>query len=184
MGKIVQVAPYSGDMLPMVARVSTESDFTSGSERLDELADDAVVTKKLGDGEHDVGRGDTLARRADDAQSDDRRDQHRGRLAEHAGFSFDAADAPAEHAESVDHGRVRVGADHRVEVRDAFEVEDDLRQVFEVDLVTDAHARRHDAELLERALRPLQKGVALGVALVLDLDVLFVARRRFRCARR
>ena len=30
MGKIVHVAPYSGDMLPIVARVSSESDATPG----------------------------------------------------------------------------------------------------------------------------------------------------------
>ena len=58
-----------------------------------------------------------------------------------------------------------------------------LREVLEVDLVTDAHARGHHAELLERALGPLQERVALDVALVLDLDVLFVSSRPFRCAR-
>ena len=47
-----------------------------------------------------------------------------------------------------------------------------LRQVFEVDLMADAGAGRHDAEVLERALAPLEEVVALAVALVFELDVL------------
>ena len=121
--------------------------------------------------------------RAGEAQPDDRRDQHRRRLAEHARLGLDAADAPAEHAQAVHHGRVRVGADDRVEVGDAVVLEDDAREVLEVDLVADAHARGHDAELLEGALGPLQERVALDVALVLDRDVLLEARRRCRSAR-
>ncbi len=38
------------------------------------------------------------------------------RLAEHGGLGLDAADAPAEHAQAVDHGGVRVGADERIGV--------------------------------------------------------------------
>ena len=49
-------------------------------------------------------------------EADDLRDQHRHRLAEHRRLGLDAADAPAEHAEAVDHRRVRVGADERVGV--------------------------------------------------------------------
>ena len=41
-------------------------------------------------------------------------DQHGDRLAEHGGLGLDAADAPAEHGEAVDHGGVAVGADQRV----------------------------------------------------------------------
>ncbi len=44
--------------------------------------------------------------------------------------------------------------------------------MFEVDLVTDAHAGGHDAKVLKRVLGPLEKGVALDVSLVLDRDVL------------
>ena len=41
------------------------------------------------------------------------------------GFGLDAAHAPAQHAEAVDHGGVRVGADERVGVSGQFAV--DLR---------------------------------------------------------
>ncbi len=51
------------------------------------------------------------------------------------------------------------------------------RQVFEVHLVHDAHARRHDTEAAKRLLRPAQQHVPLAVALVLALDVALVRRR-------
>ena len=41
-------------------------------------------------------------------------DQHGKRLTEHGGFRFDSADAPAEHAEAVDHGGVRIRAYQRI----------------------------------------------------------------------
>jgi hypothetical protein len=46
--------------------------------------------------------------------ADDIRREEINRLAEHARFRFDAADAPADDAEAVDHRRVRVRADERV----------------------------------------------------------------------
>ena len=88
------------------------------------------------------------------SQAHHRRDQHGGGLAQHGGLGLDAADAPAEDAEAVDHRRVRVGADDRVGVGDAVALEDDARQVLEVDLVADAHARGHDAEAARRSSAP------------------------------
>ena len=95
------------------------------------------------------------------------------RLAEHHGLGLDPADAEAEHAEPVDHRRVRVGPDERVGNREAAVLAqlDDASEVLEVDLVHDPHAGRHDAEAVERALRPAQQLVALAVALVLAVDV-------------
>jgi hypothetical protein len=75
-------------------------------------------------------------------------------LPEHRGLGLDAADAPAEHAEAVDHRGVRVGADERVGVGDALLVADDGGQVLQVDLVADALPGRHGAEALERLLPP------------------------------
>ena len=46
--------------------------------------------------------------------ADDVRRQEINRLPEHARLGFDAADAPADNAEAVDHRRVRIGADERV----------------------------------------------------------------------
>ena len=44
--------------------------------------------------------------------------------------------------------------------------------------MADAGAGRHDAEIVERLLAPAQEGVALAVALELDIDVLLLAIRR------
>ena len=141
------------------------------AEVLDELADDARLAQQLGHGEHEVGRGRAFAQPAEQPEADDLRHEHRERLAEHRRLGLDPADAPAEHAEAVDHRRVRVGADDRVRERDAVAILDHAREVLEVDLVADAGAGRDDLEVGERALPPAQEGVALEVALELELDV-------------
>ena len=104
-------------------------------------------------------------------EADHPRDEHRHRLTEHRGFRFDSADTPAQYAQAVDHRGVRVGADTGVRVGHAVALHHDAGQVFDVDLVHDAGTRRHHLEILEGALPPTQKLVALAVALVFDLDV-------------
>jgi hypothetical protein len=47
-----------------------------------------------------------------------------------------------------------------------------LCEVFEIDLVTNSGAGRHDAEVVEGGGAPAQEAIALHVALVLALDVL------------
>src|SRR5207245_10238664 len=61
----------------------------------------------------------SLGQRARQPEPDDLWHEHRERLAEHSRLGFDAADAPAQHPEPVDHRRVRVGADERVRERHA-----------------------------------------------------------------
>ena len=142
-----------------------------GAVELDELADDAVLAQHLGDGQHEVGGGRALAQLAAELEADHARDQHRHRLAEHRRLGLDPADAPAQHAEAVDHRRVRVGPDERVGIQHAVVLEHDAGEVLEVDLVDDAGVRRHGLEALERRLAPAQERVALAVALVLLLGV-------------
>src|SRR5204863_9149088 len=63
-------------------------------------------------------------------------------------------------AEPIDHRGVRVGAHEGVGIglrRAALGREHDPCQVFEVDLMHDAGIGRHDAESLERSLRPPQQ---------------------------
>src|SRR5262249_41705427 len=83
-----------------------------------------------------------------------------------------AAHAPSHHPETVHHRRVRVGADERVGVRERaagrLGVDDDAREVFEVHLMDDAGVGRHDAEVAERVLTPAQERVALAVARELE----------------
>ena len=110
-GKKPQVAPYSGRHVADRRAVGERHVGEAGAEEFDELADDALLAQHLRDGEHEVGRGDAFLQLAGQAEADDFRQQHRDRLAEHRRFRLDAADAPAEHAEAVDHGGVRIGAD-------------------------------------------------------------------------
>ena len=147
----------------------------AGAVELDEFGDDALFAQHLDDGENEVCRGDAFLELAGQFEADDFRHQHRLRLAEHGGFSFDAADAPAEDGEAVDHGRVAVSADDGVGVGEIFGAvfvgPDDVREVLEVDLVADAGAGRDDAEVVERALAPFQEVVAFDVAFVFEFDV-------------
>ena len=138
---------------------------------LDELADHAVLAQQFGDGEHEVGGGRAAGQLAGQPEPDDLRDEHGHRLAEHGGLGLDAADAPAEHAQAVLHGGVRVGAQAGVGVGDAVAGHHDPGQVLDVDLVHDAGAGRDHLELAERLLAPAQEAEPLAVALELDLHV-------------
>ena len=76
-----------------------------------------------------------------------------------AASGLDAANAPAQHREPVDHGGVAVRADQRVREGElGFPVlllgPHGLGEIFEIDLVTDAGSGRHHAEIVERARAP------------------------------
>ena len=58
------------------------------------------------------------------------------------------------------------------------------REIFEIDLVADAGAGRHDAEIAEGLLAPFQELVALLVALVFELDVAGEGQSACRIRRR
>ena len=141
----------------------------AGAEVLDELADDAVLAQHLGDRQDQIGGGSAFAQASGELHADDQRDQHGNGLSEHGGLGFNAADAPAQHAEPIDHGGVRVGTDQRVGIGRAlaafFMHKDHARQIFEVDLVDDARIGRHDRKIAEAGLSPAQKGVAFFVPL-------------------
>ena len=147
----------------------------AGAVEFDEFSDDAFFAQHFRDGEDEVGGGGAFGQPSVEFESDDSGDQHRERLAEHGGFRFDAADAPAEDAEAVDHRGVRIGADERIgegEPRAIFLLlENDAREIFEIDLVADARVWRDDFEILESFLAPAQEGVALDVALHFEVGV-------------
>ena len=121
--------------------------------------------------QREVGRGHAFAERAGHVHADDFGCEEVDRLAEHAGFGFNAADAPTDDAESVDHRRVRIGADERVRVVDAVRGQHSLGEVFEIHLMDDADAGRDDLEGLERLLAPFEKLVAFAVTLELHFEV-------------
>ena len=161
----------------MVARVSSGRAATPGAVALDERPDHAVVAQELGDGEDDIGRRGAGPELAGDAQAHHRGQEHGEGLAQHGRLGLDAADAPAQHAQAVDHGRVRVGPDQRVAEGPAVRGgEHQPGQVLEVDLVADARPGGHGPEAVEGALGPAEQLVALDVALVLNGDVLVIGR--------
>ena len=142
---------------------------------LDELVHHALLPEHLGHRKHQIGGGGAEGQLAHQLHSHDLGDEHEVRLAQHHRFRLDAAHAPADNAEAVDHGRVRVGADQRVRIGgELAELRPELhhrRQVLEVDLVDDAGARRHDPEVVERPLGELEQLVPLAVPVELQLDV-------------
>ena len=118
-GKKPMVAPYSGAMLPMVARSGTASDAVPSPKNSTNLPTTFVLAQHLGDGEHQVGRGHAFAQAARELDADDVGREEVDRLAEHAGLGLDAAHAPADDADAVDHRGVAVGADQRIGIVDA-----------------------------------------------------------------
>ena len=141
------------------------------AEVLDELVDHVGLAQQFGDGEHEVGGGDAGIELPGHVHADHVGLEEVVRLAEHRSFGFDAADAPGEHADRIHHRGVRVGADRGVGIIDSVLLPDAARQVLEVNLVADAVARGHHADAGEGLLGPLEEGIALAVALELDLHV-------------
>ena len=144
----------------------------------------AVGTQQLGDGEDHVGGGDPGLGLAGEPQADHGRQEHGQGLAQHGRLRLDAAHAPAQDAQPIDHDGVGVGTDQGVaEGAPVRRGEDQSGQVLEVDLMADASPRRHHLVVPERSLGPAQELVALEVPPVLDRHVLVVRRRRRRTAR-
>ena len=124
-----------------------------------------------------------------EAEADHLRDQHGDRLAEHRRLGLDAADAPAEHAEPVDHGGVAVGAD--AACRDRRPTSPSCRVL--VHTVCARYSRLTwwqmpvpggtTRKLSKAPLAPAQERVALAVPLVFDLDIVVEGARRCRSRR-
>ncbi len=117
-----------------------------------------MLAQHLCDCEDEIGCGNPRFERAGELEAHDLWRHERNRLAEHCRFGLDSADAPAEHSQAIDHGGVAVGPDESVghcEVTGfVAHGRDHGREVFEVDLVHDPHARRHDPEAVECLLGP------------------------------
>ena len=155
--------------------ISQRHALEARAEELDELADDALLAQHLNHRKHEIGRRYAFLDLAGQAEADDLRQKHGNRLAQHGRFRFDAANAPAQNAKAVDHGRVRISANAGIGIGDGDAVfflgPDCLGQIFKVDLMADARARRNDAEILERLLAPLQEAVTFAIALIFEIDI-------------
>ena len=143
---------------------------------LDELAHHALGAQHLHHPQHQIGGGGALDHLAGQLEAHHFGDQHRDRLAQHRRLGLDPAHAPAQHGQTVDHGGVAVGADQSVGIGHFSAgligvAPHRLGQIFKVDLVTDAGARRHHAKVGKRPLTPFQELIALDVALVFAIHV-------------
>jgi hypothetical protein len=78
----------------------------AGAVIFDEAAHHAMLAQHVGGGQHEVGGGDAFLQLAGELEADHFGDQHRDGLTQHRGFGLDAAHAPAQHAQAVDHGGV------------------------------------------------------------------------------
>ena len=169
------MAPYFGRHVGDGGPVGERQRVEAGPVEFHELADHAPGAQHFDHAQHEVGGGGALRHAAGELEAHHFRDQHGDRLAQHGGLRLDAADAPAEHAEPVHHGGVAVRADHGVGHGDGapalFLGPDRAGQIFEIDLVADAGAGRHDAEVTEGGLAPAQELVTLAVALELAPDI-------------
>ena len=100
------------------------------------------------------------------------RNEHGDGLAEHGRLCLDATHAPAQYAETVHHGGVRVGTDERIGVGVAVGVrEDDAGEMLHVHLVNDAGVGWDDLEVVEGGLAPAEERVAFAVARVFNVHV-------------
>ena len=145
-----------------------------------------LLAQHLGNSQHQVGGRCPFGQGTRQLEADDLRDQHRHRLTQHGRLGLDAPHAPAEHAQAVDHRRVRVGADQRVGIgqsRLAIRLlgrEDDPGQILEIHLVDDPRVRRNHPEIIERVLAPAEKRVSFAVTLKFQFGV---GRERVSCSR-
>ena len=83
-------------------------------------------------------------------------------------FGVYAPDPPAEHAERIDHRRVRISADDEVRKSPVdtglLGLHHDLGDLLQVDLMDDAGPRGRDAQAGEGLCGPFDEGIALFVA--------------------
>jgi hypothetical protein len=147
------------------------------SVEFDELIHHALGAQEVGERQHQVGRGHALAQFARQPHPHHLRREEVQRLAEHDRLGLDAAHAPAQHAQAVDHGGVRIGTHQRVGhgrrvlLFAGCARQHHAGQVLQVHLMHDADAGRHDAQVVEGRLAPAQEGVTLAIALEFDLGI-------------
>src|SRR5690606_11512539 len=134
-----------------------------------ELADNLLRAEHLRDVQGKLRGGNALAEAARDVDADDLGREEVNGLTEHAGLGVNAAHAPADDADTVDHRGVRVGADEGVGVVEVALMQHALGEVLKVHLMDNADARRDNAEGLKSLLAPLEELVALAVPLELHV---------------
>ena len=156
----------------------------AGAIEFNELADHALGAQHFRYGQDEIRRRGARRQLAGQLHANHFGQQHGNGLAEHGRLGLDTANAPAQDSQAVDHRGMAVGADQGIGIGDGLAAvgggPGHLRQIFDVDLMANAGAGRHHAEIVKGALAPAQKGIAFAVALELQLDVLGQRIRRAR----
>lgn len=149
------------------------------SEKFHKLSNDSHLAQILGDRQHQIRRRGQHTQLADQLVADHFGQQHRNRLTQHNGLRLNATDAPSHHAQSIDHGRVRVRSHNGVRIQHVLSVgraiKYDASQILQVDLVHDSGTGRNDQHIVECLGAPFQEREALLVAL--ELQVLVFVQR-------
>ena len=172
------MAPYSGAMLAIVARSARGSSAAPGPKNSTSLPTTPSLRRVSVTVRTRSVAVTPSPRVPVKAHPDDLGNQQRHGLTEHGGLGLYAAHAPAEHAQAVDHGGMRIGAHHGVGIGLLYPGpvriggrEHHARQALEVNLMHDAGVRGHDGQVAKGRLSPTQEGVTLPVARELDLVI-------------
>ena len=118
--------------------VSQREGFHARPKEFDEFANHAVFAQHFNDTQRHVRGGHSRLEVAGKADTNDVRCEHVNRLTEHDRFGFNTAYAPAQHAQTVHHGGVGIGANQRIGQPNAFLLASNAGQELEVHLVDDA----------------------------------------------
>ncbi len=96
--------------------ISNIQALNSGSEILNELADNTSLSEHLGASKHQICSSDVLLKLASQLESDNLRKDHGNDLTKHDSLSFNTTDTPASNTKTIYHSGVRVSADNGVGV--------------------------------------------------------------------
>ena len=118
-------------------------------------ANNALCTQHLRCRQHKVGRGYALGQRAGQFEANDFGDKHRYRLTKHCGLCLNTANAPTQHAKTVDHRRVAVCAHAGVWVGDCRAIFANarpygLRDMLQIDLMANAGSGGDCLKIVQR----------------------------------
>ena len=130
--------------------------------KLDKFADHFLRAQQLRDVQDEIRRGNALAQLPAHVHAHHFRRQKINRLPKHAGFRFNATHAPANHAKTVNHGRVGIRADKSVGqvnsrwlmVDSRLSGENSFREIFEIHLMHNPNSRRNELKSFKGLLSP------------------------------
>src|SRR5690606_17817018 len=116
---------------------------------------DTLTAQKFGQGQYQIGAGDAGLETAHQFNTDDVRQAHHGRVAQHYVLGFQATHTNGDHAQRVHHRGMAVCANTGIGERHAVAHLHYRRHFFQVDLVHDAVTRRDHIDIVEGRLAPV-----------------------------